>query len=153
MSDDDDILRDLWKPMPKKRRQTIEICEHGNQKFRCTKCGYKPKLCEHGMHKYKCWLCRPELKKNKKKKPKSTSNEPRCKHRNIKKTCTKCGFQPKRCEHGRVSRKCKVCQMAKVGCKDDEADTNIELFVEPIDAVRDLDDLLETGECVLLDND
>lgn len=151
MDDDDDILRDLWKPMPKrKRRQTLEICEHGNQKFRCTKCGYTPKKCEHGNNKNKCLRCRLDYKK--KRKPKSKSDAPRCKHRNIKKTCTKCGFQPKRCEHGRVSRKCKVCRMAKADCNENDDDT-IELIDEPIDAVRDLDDLLETGECVLLDDD
>ena len=44
------------------RKETLERCAHGNQAFRCSKCGYVRPLCYHGKQRAKCSKCKKDAR-------------------------------------------------------------------------------------------
>ena len=119
----------FFKPAtPRKPRANIPRCQHGNQQYRCTQCGYKRK---------------PTASKDKPPRKHPPRKIPQCKHGHNKYRCMACGYTPKRCVHGYESRKCQICRHPPPE----------QIFQEqPQPPPRELDDLLDSGECLRLDD-
>jgi hypothetical protein len=141
---------------PKRIRiEALERCIHGNQAFRCTKCGYRRERCQHDKIRSKCKNCKAQRDKAKK----TTANNepkrhPRCEHGRIKYSCTQCKWHTQDCAHGVARNVCDKCKR-----RPRRRVPKITPDVEPADfsdiwqdaAPGDVNEIEE--DCLLLDNE
>ena len=100
---------------PKRIRiEALERCIHGNQAFRCTKCGYKRERCQHDKIRSKCKNCKAQRDKLARARKANANNEPkrhpRCEHGKIKYSCTQCKWHTQDCAHGVARNVCEKCK-------------------------------------------